>query len=375
MEITEKKITVRDIVEGYDNDDEKGIRGYGGKLDIRPPYQREFIYSDKDKEAVIHSVLNNYPLNVMYWCKRAEDADVPYEILDGQQRTLSLCEYVSDGFSYDFKYFSNLTPDVKDKILNYELTIYICEGTDSEKLDWFKIINMKKAELTQQEIRNAVYAGPFVSDAKRHFSKTNCAAYKLAKDIVSGSPIRQQLLEKALQWMVDHETRQGKKKTINGYMAMHQHDPNAGPLWAYFQQVINWAYDNFNVGKLKRVMKDLDWAKLYDEFSDKPLDNKANERRILELIDQGTVEIQNPKGIIPYVLTGDEQLLSLRAFPKSIRMKVYNRQGGKCAICGMPFPEEEMEADHILPWAKGGRTTIDNCQMLCRACNRKKSDK
>lgn len=375
MEITEKKITVRDIVEGYDNDDEKGIRGYGGKLDIRPPYQREFIYSDKDKEAVIHSVLNNYPLNVMYWCKRAEDADVPYEILDGQQRTLSLCEYVSDGFSYDFKYFSNLTPDVKDKILNYELTIYICEGTDSEKLDWFKIINMKKAELTQQEIRNAVYAGPFVSDAKRHFSKTNCAAYKLAKDIVSGSPIRQQLLEKALQWMVDHETRQGKKKTINGYMAMHQHDPNAGPLWAYFQQVINWAYDNFNVGKLKRVMKDLDWAKLYDEFSDKPLDNKANERRILELIDQGTVEIQNPKGIIPYVLTGDEQLLSLRAFPKSIRMKVYNRQGGKCAICGKPFPEEEMEADHILPWAKGGRTTIDNCQMLCRACNRKKSDK
>lgn len=375
MEITEKKITVRDIVEGYDNDDEKGIRGYGGKLDIRPPYQREFIYSDKDKEAVIHSVLNNYPLNVMYWCKRAEDADVPYEILDGQQRTLSLCEYVSDGFSYDFKYFSNLTPDVKDKILNYELTIYICEGTDSEKLDWFKIINMKKAELTQQEIRNAVYAGPFVSDAKRHFSKTNCAAYKLAKDIVSGSPIRQQLLEKALQWMVDHETRQGKKKTINGYMAMHQHDPNAGPLWAYFQQVINWAYDNFNVGKMKRVMKDLDWAKLYDEFSDKPLDNEANERRILELIDQGTVEIQNPKGIIPYVLTGDEQLLSLRAFPKSIRMKVYNRQGGKCAICGKPFPEEEMEADHILPWAKGGRTTIDNCQMLCRACNRKKSDK
>lgn len=107
MEITEKKITIRDIVEGYDNDDEKGIRGYGGKLDIRPPYQREFIYSDKDKEAVIHSVLNNYPLNVMYWCKRAEDADVPYEILDGQQTVHRRCV---NTLATDFLTISSISP-------------------------------------------------------------------------------------------------------------------------------------------------------------------------------------------------------------------------------------------------------------------------
>lgn len=375
MNIEPRRLTVGDIVDGYVNDEEKGVRGYGGRLDIRPPYQREFIYSDKDQQAVINSVMNGYPLNVMYWCKRSEDADVPYEILDGQQRTLSLCEYVSNAFHYDMRYFKNLTSDERKKILDYPLTIYVCEGTDSEKLSWFEIINMKKAELTPQEILNAVYAGPFVSDAKKHFSKTGCAAYKLAGRIVSGSPIRQKLLEKALQWMADHETRQGNGMTPRGYMAKHQHDASAGPLWSYFQQVANWAFDNFDYGKVGAVMKDLNWAKLYDEFHNTALDKKALEKKILELIDEGTVEIQDTKGIIPYVLTGDEQKLNLRAFPKKIRLKVYNRQGGRCAMCGKPFPEEEMEADHIKPWAEGGRTTEDNCQMLCMECNRKKSAK
>lgn len=380
MKITEIKLTVRDIVNGYEDDEEKGVRGYGGKLDIRPPYQREFIYDKDDEEAVIHSVMHGYPLNVMYWCKRDSNAEVPYEILDGQQRTLSLCQYVNEAFSYvdddgKAKYFSNFTPDKKKKLLDYQLTIYVCEGTDTEKLAWFRIINMKKAELTEQEINNAVYAGPFVSDAKRHFSKTGCAASKLSQDILSGSPIRQQLLQKALQWMVDHEGREGNRQTIVQYMAKHQADPNASLLWNYFQSVCHWALDNFDVHKLKPVMKDIDWAWIYDNFSKTPLDNKANEARILDLMGQGKVEIQNPKGIIPYVLTGDEQQLNLRAFPKNIRIKVYNKQGGKCAICGKSYPEEFMEADHIIPWSKGGRTVEENCQMLCRECNRKKSNK
>lgn len=375
MKIHPLRITVGDVVRGYTNDDELGVRGYGGQLDIRPKYQREFIYSDKEQRAVVHSVLNGYPLNVMYWCHRADDADVPYEILDGQQRTLSLCEYVTNGFAYDFKYFKNRTADQQELILNYPLTVYVCDGTDSEKLDWFRIINMRKAELTEQEIRNAVYAGPFVSDAKKHFSKTGCAAYKLAGRIVSGSPIRQQLLEKALKWMVEHEARLGHRVTIEEYMGRHQHDPNAVQLWSYFQQVVHWAYDSFDYGKLQAVMRDLDWAALYDQFHDQPLDNVANERRILDLIDEGTAEIQDVKGIIPYVLTGDEQRLHLRTFPRKIRLKVYNRQGGVCAICGKPFPEAMMEADHIVPWAKGGRTVEENCQMLCQECNRRKSAK
>lgn len=252
MTIKPIEITVREIAKGYINNDDQGVRGYNGLLDIRPPYQREFIYNEKEQEAVITTVLNNYPLNVMYWVKRSEDAECPYEVMDGQQRTLSLCEYVDGKFSYDFKFFENQPEDIKEKILNYKLTIYVCEGEASEKLEWFKTINIAGKPLNEQEITNAVYAGPFVSDAKRHFSKSNCGAYRLGKDLVNGSPIRQDFLKKALEWMADHEKRNGKHQSAVGYMAAHQHDPNANNLWTYFQNVLNWAITNFNPKKFKK---------------------------------------------------------------------------------------------------------------------------
>ena len=230
MTIKQIEVTVGQITDGYVNNDEQGVRGYGGLLDIRPPYQREFIYNEKEQMAVIHTVLNDYPLNVMYWVKRSDDAECPYEIMDGQQRTLSLCEYVAGAFSYDFKTFFNQPADIQEKILGYKLTVYVCEGEASEKLEWFRTINIAGKPLNEQEINNAVYAGPFVSDAKRHFSKSNCGAYRLGKDLVNGTPIRQDFLKKALQWMADHETRGGKRQSIVGYMAEHQHDPNASNL-------------------------------------------------------------------------------------------------------------------------------------------------
>ena len=219
MTIKKTEITVGKIVEGYINNDEQGVRGFGGQLDIRPPYQREFIYNDKEQRAVINTVLHGYPLNVMYWVKRSEDAECPYEIMDGQQRTLSLCEYVAGKFSFDFKFFANQPKDIQQKILDYKLDIYICEGTPSEKLDWFQTINLAGKPLNDQEINNAIYAGPFVTDAKRHFSKSNCGAYRLGKDLVNGTPIRQDYLKKALEWMAEHETRLGSTQTLLGYMA------------------------------------------------------------------------------------------------------------------------------------------------------------
>lgn len=190
MTIKQIEVTVGEIADGYVNNDEQGVRGYGGRLDIRPPYQREFIYDEREQQAVITTVLHGYPLNVMYWVRRADDAECPYEVMDGQQRTLSLCEYVDGKFAYDFKNFFNQPADIQRCILDYRLTVYVCEGDDSEKLEWFKTINIAGKPLNEQEIRNAVYAGPFVSDAKRHFSKTNCSAWNLAKDLVVGSPIR-----------------------------------------------------------------------------------------------------------------------------------------------------------------------------------------
>lgn len=370
LTIEEKKVTVGEIVKGYINNDDQGIRGYNGLLDIRPPYQREFIYNEQEQQAVITTVLNGYPLNIMYWVKRNEDAECPYEVMDGQQRTLSLCEYVAGKFAYDYMNFFNLPADVQKKILNYELTIYVCEGEESEKLEWFKTINIAGKPLNEQEIRNAVYAGPFVSDAKRYFSKTNCAAYRLGKDLVNGSPIRQDFFKKALEWMADHETRKGKQQSAVGYMSVHQHDLNAMPIWTYFQTVLRWAMDTFNMKKFKKIMKGLDWACFYDEYHEKALDIKTIEIQISELM--GDDEIQKPQGIIPYVLTGSERYLDLRVFSDKIKLAVWEKQNHKCAICGKELDYEFMEGDHIIPWCDGGRTTIENCQMLCRNCNRTK---
>lgn len=373
LKIEEMKITVGEITKGYINNDEQGVRGYNGLLDIRPPYQREFIYNEQEQCAVINTVLHNYPLNIMYWVKRSNDAECPYEVMDGQQRTLSLCDYVAGKFSFDFKNFFNQPADIRKKILDYKLTIYVCEGEESEKLEWFKTINIAGKPLNEQEIRNAVYAGPFVSDAKKHFSKTNCVAYRLGKDLVNGSPIRQDFFRKALEWMADHETRNGNPQSAVGYMSLHQHDINAMPLWTYFQSVLRWAMDTFNMKKFKKIMKGLDWAKFYDEYHEKVLDIKAMEKQIIDLI--GDDEIQKQQGIIPYVLTGDEHYLDLRVFPDKIKLAVWEKQNHKCAICGKEFDYQFMEGDHISPWRDGGRTEVNNCQMLCRECNRRKGSK
>ncbi len=373
MTIEETKIKVRDIVRGYVNNDEQGVRGYDGKLDIRPPYQRVFIYNEREQQAVITTVLNGYPLNTMYWVRRSDDAECPYEVMDGQQRTLSICEYVDGKFAYDFKNFFNQPEDIQQRILDYPLTVYICEGTASEKLEWFKTINIAGKPLNEQEINNAVYAGPFVSDAKRHFSKSNCGAWRLGKDLVNGTPIRQDFLKKALEWMAEHETRGGHAQSAVGYMAQHQHDPNANNLWSYFQNVLNWAITNFDMRRFKKIMKGLDWAMLYDKYGAETLDTAALGQQISTLMRDS--EIQRPLGIIPYVLTGDEHYLDLRAFPDDIKLAVWERQHHICPLCGREFDFEFMEGDHITPWRDGGRTVEENCQMLCRECNRRKGSK
>ena len=370
MTIKQIEVTVGDIARGYINSEEQGVRGYGGQLDIRPPYQREFIYNEKEQQAVISTVLKGYPLNVMYWVRRSEDAECPYEVMDGQQRTLSLCEYVDGKFAYDFKNFFNQPADIQKLILDYPLTIYLCEGEPSEKLEWFKTINIAGKPLNEQEINNAVYAGPFVTDAKRHFSKSNCGAYRLGKDLVNGTPIRQEFLKKALEWMAEHETREGKPQSVVGYMAEHQHDPNANNLWTYFQNVLNWAITNFDLKKFKKIMKGLNWALYYDKYHSTTLDTADLASRISKLILDS--DVQKQMGIIPYVLTGDERHLDLRGFPEDIKLAVWEKQHHICPSCQKEFDYEFMEGDHITPWREGGRTVIENCQMLCRECNRRK---
>jgi len=360
MEIKLHKITVRDLTNGYADNAEKGVKAYGGKLDVRPPYQREFVYGDKQRAAVIDTLTQGFPLNVMYWATRD---DGTFEIIDGQQRTISICQYVNGDFAYLFKYFHNLQEDEKEKILNYELQVYICSGTDSEKLKWFETINIAGEKLTEQELRNAVYAGSWVSDAKRYFSKSNCAAYGLASKYVSGSPIRQDYLETAIRWI--------SKDNIEVYMGNHQHDPNAVALWNHFSSVINWVKALFP--KYRKEMKGVDWGTLYEKFKEQSLDATALEEKVTKLMMDS--DVQKKSGIYAYVLDGDEHHLGIRAFDDNTKREVYERQQGICKICGKHFDIEQMEADHITPWKEGGRTIAENCQMLCRECNRRKSDK
>lgn len=368
MKIDSLKITIRELTAGYCDDDEAGVRGYGGKLDIRPPYQREFIYDDKKRDAVITTVENGYPLNAMYWAQRDDDAEVPLEVMDGQQRTISICQYVAGEFAHNFMYFHNLTEVERDKILDYELMVYLCCGNDKEKLEWFKTINISGMKLTDQELRNAVYAGPFVSDAKRYFSKTNCAAYNLGKYLINGSPIRQDFLETALEWIA---TSQGIG--IEDYMAQHQHDPNASHLWQYFISVVTWVETVFHVNKRKEITKGIDWGKYYEEFHDKIFDKSKIDTEISRLLIDS--EVTKKKGICPYVLTRDGRHLGLRLFPEDIKLAVYEQQEHRCKLCGKEFDIEFMEGDHITPWCEGGRTVIDNCQKLCRECNRRKGSR
>ena len=359
MNIELHEITIREIAGNYIDNAENGVIGYNGRLNIRPKYQREFVYKEQQRNAVIETIFKNFPLNVMYWVKNSDDE---FEVLDGQQRTISFCQYVNGDFSINNRAFQNLTKTEQEQILNYKVMVYFCEGNDKEKLDWFKTINIAGEKLTDQELRNAVYTGSWLSDAKLKFSKTNCVAYLQGNKYLNGSPIRQDYLETALEWIND-----GK---IEDYMSKHQHDPNANELFFYFRAVIDWVENTFI--KYRKEMKGIEWGVLYNQFKDKIIDTAELEKEIAALMADD--DVTNQKGIYPYVLTRQEKYLSVRTFDPRMKRTAYEKQKGFCKKCGKHFELEQMEADHITPWSKGGKTLAENCQMLCKDCNRKKSD-
>lgn len=359
MNVELHEITVRELVDGYADNDNEGVVGYGGRLNIRPKYQREFVYKDKQRDAVIDTIIKHFPLNVMYW---AVCDDGTYEVIDGQQRTISICQYVTGVFSFDMRYFHNLQPDEQERILDYRLMVYFCSGTDSEKLEWFKTINIAGEKLTDQELRNAVYAGEWVSDAKRYFSKNNCPAQGMAGDYLKGAANRQEYLETAIKWI--------SGGNIEEYMATHQHTSNANELWLYFNQVIEWVKVLFP--HYRKEMKGIEWGDLYNRHHTEHFDSRTLETHISQLMQDE--DVTNKRGIYPYLLGEGERCLNIRAFTDKMKREAYERQGGICPKCGNRFAIEDMEGDHITPWSQGGATTSDNCQMLCRDCNRRKSD-
>ena len=364
MNIDLKRITIRDLVGDYHDDGEGGVRGYGGKLDIRPPFQREFVYKDKQRDAVIDTINKGFPLNVMYWAVRQ---DGMYEVIDGQQRTISAAQYVKGDYSLEGRYFHNLQDDEQNRILNYPLQVYVCEGSASEKLTWFRIINIAGEKLTNQELRNAVYAGPWVSDAKRYFSRKGaaCPAYAIGSRYVNRRAERQEYLETAIQWIKD------EGQTVEEYMGAHQHDMTATALWSHFQSVINRVEAVFP--NYRQPMKGVDWGGLYGQLKDESLDPEGLEAEVARLMMDD--DVTRDAGIYPYLLTGEEKHLNIRAFSKAMKQKAFERQKGICRSCAKEFEMSGMEADHITPWSEGGKTITQNCQLLCKPCNRKKSNR
>jgi hypothetical protein len=364
MEISHRDVTVAELFDGYADKGELGVCGYGGLLDIRPAYQREFVYDDKLKKAVIETLRRSFPLNTMYWAVSGDG----FELMDGQQRTISICQYLNGDFAVDIDgspmFFGNLTAERQKQIREYKLSVYVCEGSDGDKLEWFRIINIAGLKLEPQELRNAIYTGPWLSDAKKWFSKSGAPAIAIGSKLLNGTPNRQAYLETALDWM--------SKGHIEQYMAQHQHDPNANPLWTYFKNVIDWV--NLTFPHYRREMKGVAWGSLYDQFGDKPLDPVVLEASVTALMRDN--DVTKKSGIYDFVLSGNENTLSIRAFDDNMKREAYEAQGGICPACPPdrePWALGEMEADHITPWSKGGKTNAENCQLLCKPHNRIKS--
>lgn len=355
MRIVRKQYTIRQIAEGYKNNEEEGVIAFGGLLNVRPPYQREFVYKDKQRDAVIETIRKGFPLNVMYWSK---NDDGTFEVLDGQQRTISFCEFVAGAIPFSYEKdgkrigYLSMTDNERDEILDYTLDIFVCEGSDKERLDWFRTINIAGEKLTEQELLNANYTGTWLASAKRRFSKTGCVAFRLGDKYLNGTPIRQDYLATTLDWISN-----GK---VEDYMAKHQHDENSDELWNYYQSVIEWVKATFTA--YRKEMKGIAWGELYNKYKDADLNAEEIESEVARLM--ADEDVTNKKGIYEYVLDKEEKHLSIRTFSDRDKRTMYEKQGGIDPVDGQHYELAEMQAHHIVRWGEGGKTILENCLMV-----------
>lgn len=379
--------TVEDICRGfvYNKTEEKGLFGMNGKLTIQPEYQRNYIYNDGKKDvAVIESLLKGYPLGLIYFNKTPSGQ---LEVMDGQQRITSFGRFVTDKFAIIRNgretYFSGLDESIKRKILKSRLVIIICEGSETEIKEWFDTINIVGVPLNNQERRNAVHSGPFVTAAKKIFSNSQNAAIQKWSHYVDGDVKRQQYLEKALDWI-----SRSKGISIDAYMSSHRYDTSINELVDYFNSVIEWVSGMFDTTE---NMAGVDWGRLYEEYHLQPFNRMELNRRVSELLTDEA--IKRRANIYEYVLGGEIQhrLLEIRIFEESTKKVVYNRQTeqaniiglSNCPLCALStgnnrsriYKFKEMDADHVTAWSKGGATSIHNCQMLCKTHNQAKGNK
>jgi hypothetical protein len=381
------EITVADICDGfvYNQLEGKGLFGLGGKLTIQPEYQRNYIYADgggKKEAAVIESLLKEYPLGLIYFNKVAKDK---FEVLDGQQRITSIGRFVTNKFAImdngNPKNFDSLPADQQAKIRDSKLLIYECEGTETEIKKWFETINIAGVPLNPQELLNAIYSGPFVTLAKAEFSNSQNANIQMWSAYIKAEVNRQGYLERALDW--------ASKGDIGGYMSDHRNGNNINELKTYFNSVIDWVSTVF-VDVLPE-MKGLEWGRLYEEYHGISPDPKKMSDGVKKLAADDYVTSR--KGIFEFLLGGsvDTKLLEVRVFETPVKRAAYAKQTqaaqrkgeSNCPLCAVGhnanknriYKFDEMDADHVSAWSKGGESSPKNCEMLCITHNRAKGNR
>ena len=379
--------TVGDICKGfiYDKNEGKGLFGLDGKLIIQPEYQRNYIYGDGKKDvAVVDSLLKGYPLGLIYFVL---NSDGMYEVLDGQQRITSFARFVNQSWPFAVerngkqRYFNSLDPDEKKKLVETKLTIYVCEGEPSEIQEWFETINIAGVPLVKQELLNASYHGPFVTKARALFSNTGNSNMNRWQTYIKGDPKRQAILETALDWVNDGD--------IEDYMAKHRYDTSIDELKNHFDTVIDWIDSIFEYTGSE--VCGLEWGRLYREYHTKAYSKDYVTKRVDELL--ADTQITNKRGIFEYILGGEQDttLLNVRVFDEKTKKAVYDRQTreamekgiSNCPFCAIGHDNNakriyrlnEMDADHVTAWSRGGATDASNCQMLCKSHNRAKGNK
>jgi 5-methylcytosine-specific restriction endonuclease McrA len=388
MKTSLKKYSVREISDGfvYNEFEGKGLYGLSGRLTIQPEYQRAYIYADGKKDvAVINSLLAGYPLGLIYFNRVSNDK---LEVLDGQQRITSFGRFVSGKFAIEDEngmqqYFTGLAKDKQQKILDSEILVYECEGTESEIKEWFQIINIAGVPLKTQELLNAVYSGPFVTKGKEEFSNSQNANIQKWSSYILGVANRQDFWERALEWVSKDKTN------IGAYMSKHRTDSNINEVKTYFNSVIDWVSSVFV--DVKPEMRGLEWGRLYEDFHSDSY-NPSEVAAVVEKLYSDPF-VRNHKGIFEYILGGqtDTKILEVRVFDDAVKNSRYTRQTAdakmknesNCPLCALGndankskiWSLPEMDADHVAAWSKGGTTTPDNCQMLCKTHNRAKGNK
>ena len=380
------ELTIKDICQGfvYNEYEGKGLFGWNGKLTIQPEYQRNYIYKDAGKEIpVINSILKEYPIGLLYFVKTDNDK---YEVLDGQQRITSIGRFYTDKFPIQDshgmqQYFDALPTDLQDRFLNTKLTVYICEGAESEIKEWFKTINIAGIPLNEQELLNAIYSGEFVTKAKEEYSNTNNSNVQKWGAYIFGKVNRQDYLRTALDWV--------SKGHIDSYMSAHRNDTDITGLKAYFESVINWISSVFI--DVESEMKGLPWGQYYEDFHSNSYNQNDVHEDLQKLMEDSFVI--NKKGIFEFILGGkvDTKLLNIRVFDDATKKSVYAKQTNyanskgvsNCPLCAIGhdgnktriYKLNEMDADHVTAWSRGGSTSASNCQMLCQTHNRAKGNK